>query len=240
MVRAQRLFDHFPPILAICPRALLRERVAGSPSPRLPGGSGTPSEGEETGWRRQLPGGVCMFRAAAANNGLNVFMSSRMELHSTGALSKIQAQIYWSASVSFQGRDLSVGCHGRNKWRPSGGKAFAGGCMHFGNGDKSGFHGVEVLDNSTSMAWKNRTIRVPWRGKSPNLTSMAWNFLRQGKRCFPAVGGHREAGTGAGTGEELGMGKHELGREAKKVHDLIHGCHWTERAEIRREWGRRP
>ena len=46
------------------------------------------------------------------------------------------------------------------------------------NGDKSGFHGVEVFGKVGSMPWKNRTIRVPWRGKSANSTSMAWNFLR--------------------------------------------------------------
>jgi hypothetical protein len=50
------------------------------------------------------------------------------------------------------------------------------------NGDKSGFHGVEVLEKVGSMPWKTGTIWVPWRGKTANLTSMAWNFLHCNKK----------------------------------------------------------
>ena len=60
-----------------------------------------------------------------------------------------------------------------------------------GNGDKSGFHGVELFRNLTSMAWKNGTIRVPWRGKTANLTSMAWNFS---KTTTPGAGGKEVRG----------------------------------------------
>ena len=52
------------------------------------------------------------------------------------------------------------------------------------NGDKSGFHGVELLQNLTSMPWKNGTIRVPWRGKPANSTSMAWNPSRPSREPF--------------------------------------------------------
>ena len=41
------------------------------------------------------------------------------------------------------------------------------------------------------MAWKNREIWVPWRGKSANSTSMAWNFLRRKeKRRLSKRGAH--------------------------------------------------
>ena len=40
------------------------------------------------------------------------------------------------------------------------------------------FHGVEVFPKVASMAWKNGTIRLPWRGKTANSGSMAWKAGR--------------------------------------------------------------
>jgi hypothetical protein len=51
-----------------------------------------------------------------------------------------------------------------------------------GNGDKSEFHAMELFQKVASMPWKKRTIGVPWRGKTENLTSMVWNFLHRNKK----------------------------------------------------------
>jgi hypothetical protein len=77
----------------------------------------------------------------------------------------------------------------RLPWRGKTGGLETNGDSPGDNGDKSGFHGMELFEKVGSMLWKNGTIWVPWRGKIANLTSMPWNFLRRKeKRRLPLRG----------------------------------------------------
>lgn len=70
------------------------------------------------------------------------------------------------------------------KWLPLCGKLRGLGGLrasHFSlraNGDKTGFHAVELFPKVGSMPWKNSGIRVPCRGKRAKVGSMVWKTSR--------------------------------------------------------------
>ena len=130
---------------------------------------------------------------------------------------------------------------GKREWREGRGPDEAGpfrrGRMPHppgGNGDKSGFHGVENFRNLGSMPWKNGTIWLPWRGKTANSGSMAWKPPSGGGRLpgasprTPGAGRKRRLFLRGGKGTEEGMKLCECsffsGRQTRLTAEVLNDC----------------